>query len=252
MANVTSATISLTDKILGSNLDPLAEILKLIALDMELENVAHLRFSKNRGEDITVLTAVNTFQKEWQARYFLKNYSIIDPVVRFGVEATAPFDWDTLSRDDPAIHDFFEDAHRHNVGHNGISIPVRNRNNTMSLVSFSSNMSREEWEAYKALNMANLQQLSVLIDSAENADRSKLPTPLVHLTSGEERCLVWAAKGKTQQEIAEILGLSLGTVKTHLDCVRRKLKCKNLTHAVGVAIAAGVIPAAALGEWGST
>jgi DNA-binding CsgD family transcriptional regulator len=29
----------------------------------------------------------------------------------------------------------------------------------------------------------------------------------------EEQCLLWAARGKTFQEIAEILGLAFGTVK---------------------------------------
>ncbi len=197
MANIISATNTLTDKILGHSSGPLAEILKSIALDMDLDNVAHLRFSKNRSEDVTILTAVNTFPKEWQARYFLKNYSTIDPVVRFGVGATAPFDWETLCRDDPAVRNFFEDAGQHNVGHNGMSIPIRHRTSTLSLVSFSNNMPKEEWEAYKASNIANLQQLAVLIDSAESADRGKLPTPIVPLSSQEERCLVWAAKGKT-------------------------------------------------------
>lgn len=58
--------------------------------------------------------------------------------------------------------------------------------------------------------------------------------------------MVLAARGKTYQEVADILELSLGSVKTHLDTARHKLHCINLTHAVGVAVATGVIPSAAL------
>ena len=62
----------------------------------------------------------------------------------------------------------------------------------------------------------------------------------------EVEALTWAARGKTYQEIAEILGLAFGSVKTHLDAARHKLHCMNLTHAAAVAFATGVIPAQAL------
>jgi DNA-binding CsgD family transcriptional regulator len=247
MESIGSAVTKLTDKILGYNSDALPDILKAIAAEVGLSNIAHLRFSSARSEDVTVLTAVNTYSREWQARYFLKQYSKVDPVIRFGVQAMAPFDWDELNRDDPAVQNFFADAVNHHVGRNGLSIPVRNRKNTHSLVSFSSDLPQQEWETFKLSNMRNLQQLSALIDSAEGVDRKLQKSP-VQLSEREEQCLIWAARGKTQQEVAEILDLSLGSVKTHLDTARRKLHCKNLTHAVGVAVAAGVIPAAILGE----
>ena len=62
---------------------------------------------------------------------------------------------------------------------------------------------------FKKSNMTYFQQLSALIDSAAGID-SKLPAPLAQLSPREEQCLVWAARGKTYQEIADILGLKLG------------------------------------------
>ena len=58
--------------------------------------------------------------------------------------------------------------------------------------------------------------------------------------------MIWAARGKTYQEIADILNLTFGSVKTHLDTARHKLHCMNLTHAAAVAVATGVIPSKAL------
>ena len=133
----------------------------------------------------------------------------------------------------------------HSVGRNGLSIPLRNRRGVFAVVSFTSDLSKEEWEVYKASNLRGLQLLSVLIDSAANIN-FKLPSVPVQLSIREEQCLVWAARGKTYQEIAEILGLAFGSVKTHLDGARRKLRCMNLTHAAAVAFATGVIPAQAL------
>ncbi len=240
-----SAATKLTDKILGRNTDDLADIMKDIAAECGLSHIAHLRLAADKSPEASLLTAVTTFPKEWQARYFMKQYIKIDPTIARGRTAVLPFDWETLERDDPAIINFFRDANRHNVGRNGISIPVRNRRNVNSMVSFTSDALRPAWETFKKQNMARLQRLAALIDSATVVD-SKLPGPKVQLSRREEECLIWTGRGKTHQEIGDILGLSPTSVRTHLDTARHKLRCINLTHAVGVAVATGVIPAVAL------
>jgi DNA-binding CsgD family transcriptional regulator len=103
----------------------------------------------------------------------------------------------------------------------------------------------DQWETYKTNNMSRLRLLSVLIDSAANIN-FKLPAFPVNLSSREEQCLIWAARGKTYQEIGEILNIAFGSVKTHLDAARHKLRCVNLTHAVALALVTGAIPGKAL------
>src|ERR1700719_4062634 len=110
ITNIGSAAAKLTEKILGYNSDDLGDILREIASEIGLSHIAHLRFASNRSSDVSLLTAVNTYSKEWQARYFLKQYFTIDPVIRRGNEAILPFDWDTLNSDDPAIMNFYMDA----------------------------------------------------------------------------------------------------------------------------------------------
>jgi DNA-binding CsgD family transcriptional regulator len=131
------------------------------------------------------------------------------------------------------------------VGRNGLSIPVRNRKEVRSLVSFTSNHSKDDWAKYKSRHMVKLQPMAVLIDSAAGINFKLTPEP-VELSKREEECLIWAARGKTYHDIAGILNLSFASVKTYLDTARHKLSCINLTHAVAVAIATGVIPAKAL------
>jgi DNA-binding CsgD family transcriptional regulator len=146
-------------------------------------------------------------------------------------------------KDDPDVRAFLEDAAHHDVGRNGLSIPVRNREGVRSLVSFTSNRSKDDWAEYKSRNMVKLQPVAVLIDSAAGINFKLTPEP-VELSKREEECLIWAARGKTYHDIAGILNLSFASVKTYLDTARHKLSCINLTHAV--AIATGVIPAKAL------
>jgi len=242
---VGSGAARLTEKILGKNSDDLVDILRKLASELGISHISFVRFASNRSWDVSLLTAIATYSKLWLARYFLRRYGHVDPVIRQGSAAVLPFDWDSFDCENPTVQNFFADARRHGVGRNGLSIPVRSRKNTHSLVSFSSDMSKDEWARFKALNMTYLQQLSALIDSAASFGL-KQQTSRVQLSSREEQCLVWAARGKTHQEIADILDLSLGSVKSHLDTARHKLHCINLTHAVGVAVATGVIPAEAL------
>jgi DNA-binding CsgD family transcriptional regulator len=243
--SIDSAAVLLTDTILGYNDHDLEATLNAIALSIGVCHIAYLRLSPDKSSDMSLLTAAVTYSKKWQHRYFEKQYVLIDPVIAHGKNAVLPFDWQDLSGDDPAILEFFCDALRHDVGTNGVSIPVRNRRGIFSLVSFTSNASRSDWILYKKRNMVKLQLLSVLIDSAASIN-FKLSSEPVGLSKREEQCLIWAARGKTYQDIAEILSISYGSVKTYLDTARHKLNCINLTHAVAVAVATGVIPSKAL------
>jgi DNA-binding CsgD family transcriptional regulator len=243
--SVESATSWLIDTILGDDNRDLAETLRAIASEIGVSHIAYLRLSPDKSPDICLLVAVVTYSRLWQHRYFVKKYMTNDPVIFYGRDADQPFDWANVPVDEPAAKAFFADALNHSVGRNGLSIPLRNRRGVFALVSFTSDLSQEEWEDYKAANMKSLKLLSILIDSAANIN-FKLPAFPVHLSNREEQCLLWAARGKTYQEIAEILGLAFGSVKTHLDAARHKLHCMNLTHAAAVAFATGVIPAQAL------
>ena len=243
--NIDRAAIRLTDTILDCDEQDLSETLSGITSEIGVKHIAYLRFVPDKGCEASLTTAIATYSRGWQTHYFVKDYVHIDPVVAHGRNAVLPFDWDKLPSDDPAALAFFADAAKYGVGRNGLSIPVRNRRNARSLVSFTSDHTKTEWARYKRENMASLQKLSVLIDSAADAC-SKLPLPAITLSLHEEQCLIWAARGKTVEEIAEVLGLAFNSVKAALDTARHKLHCMNLAHAIAVAVATGVIPAKAL------
>jgi DNA-binding CsgD family transcriptional regulator len=63
------------------------------------------------------------------------------------------------------------------------------------------------------------------------------------LSSREYEVLVWAARGKTYNDIGLILNLSFGTVKTYLDNARIKMHASNVAHAVALGFATGLISA---------
>ena len=61
------------------------------------------------------------------------------------------------------------------------------------------------------------------------------------LGAREKEVLAWIAEGKTAEETAIILGISRRTVEWHLSQVRQKVSAANVTHAIALAVKAGVI-----------
>jgi DNA-binding CsgD family transcriptional regulator len=55
------------------------------------------------------------------------------------------------------------------------------------------------------------------------------------LTSRESEVLAWLSKGKTNRDIAQILGLSPRTVDKHLEQIYAKLGVENRTAAAAIA-----------------
>jgi DNA-binding CsgD family transcriptional regulator len=64
--------------------------------------------------------------------------------------------------------------------------------------------------------------------------------PAHDLSPRERECLLWVARGKTYAEVALIIGMSFGSVKTYLDNVRYKLNCATLAQATAKAVAIGI------------
>ena len=63
----------------------------------------------------------------------------------------------------------------------------------------------------------------------------------VRLTEHERECLTWAALGKTDEDIATILGILRWTVVAHFQSAKFKLKSLNRTGAVAAALRIGAI-----------
>jgi len=80
------------------------------------------------------------------------------------------------------------------------------------------------------------------IAAGETVFRSADFTPIPAILSKRElEVLKYLAIGKTREEIAIILGLSIHTVKTHVQTIQRRLNACNTTSAVARAYELGVL-----------
>jgi two-component system response regulator DegU len=68
-----------------------------------------------------------------------------------------------------------------------------------------------------------------------------IETVIAPLTRRETQILDYVAKGNTNKQIADILGISEQTIKSHVSAVLRKLNANDRAHAVALAIRNGWI-----------
>jgi DNA-binding CsgD family transcriptional regulator len=61
------------------------------------------------------------------------------------------------------------------------------------------------------------------------------------LTSREEDCLNWTARGKTNSECSTILGISENTVAGYIASISRKLSARNKAHMIALAYESGLL-----------
>lgn len=68
-----------------------------------------------------------------------------------------------------------------------------------------------------------------------------IDTDVPALSKREIECMTWAAAGKTDWEIARILGISRSTAHFHVERVKKKLRKNSRTEAVAILVLHGLI-----------
>ncbi|HTR00480.1 MAG TPA: response regulator transcription factor [Candidatus Acidoferrum sp.] len=84
-------------------------------------------------------------------------------------------------------------------------------------------------------DLGGSEKLMKLLDTGKASGEELLKTEL-NLTARESQVLFWISNGKTNREIAEILGMSPRTVNKHLEQIFPKLGVENRTAAARVAL----------------
>ena len=197
--SIRSATARLTDTILGKDEHDLAETLRTVASEIGMSSIAYVRVSPDDSGDACPLFTIVTNSKIWKQRYSLKKFLGYDPVISHSGKIDEPFDWTNLPEDDPLTRALSADSRNQNVGRNGLSVPLHGRRSLVSVVSFTNDLSKQEWEAYKATNMNSLKLLAVLIDAASHVN---FKPPAIPVRLSNSRGAVFAL-GSARQNLSK-------------------------------------------------
>ena len=211
--------------------------------------------------DDTVRAVVSTYPADWVVNYAVKSYFDIDPLFHQKwsdvqkPRSVSIAEIYNQKQNTPLLQSFVDDMRAHNFGTLYIMVTQRlnGRGDAHTIFAFDDLKNQNGKNGMSAAELIRLLEKDFLLAAAQVheavltavCDYSTQKTEvqsLVSLTPREVDCLKWAARGKTDGEIAEILSIARWTVVTYLQNAKIKLGCANRTSAVAVAMSLGIIP----------
>jgi len=188
---------------------------------------------------------VSNYPEDWMDYYKTNQYEKKDPVPQFGLTASRPFTWATVTSHrklTPEQLKVMQEAEEARLL-DGIAVPVCGMNGELAGFGIASSLGgikpdRTLLHKIQALAF----QFHLTFTELEKNDLP--PTEdlgEVYLTEREREIMSWAAEGKSDSVIAEILGVSHSTVRFHMNNVFKKLHANERTLATVKAIRHGLI-----------
>lgn len=205
-----------------------------------VKNVTYLSFVKSISGKVTPYIK-STYRPEWISRYVTMAYVAIDPVVENGFGRVLPFDWSDLDTSEEPVRQLFGESLEFGVGRHGLSIPIVGER-TKGVLSITSDENARDWNVRRASLIKDFQTIAGFLHIKAFCD-SACPAERNPLSRREIECLQWAALGKTDEEIADILGLSRLTISSYIKSAGYKLGCINRVSAIAKAVTLQLIHA---------
>ena len=176
---------------------------------------------------------------EWMERYSKNGYMFRDPAVAHAKGSPTPFFWNEVDqgfRDDPMAVRVMGEAAEFGLGE-GFMAPLLTLDGQAVLFSLGGSHIevRPDTRAMLTLIASYAIARAIAIKQDSIADK-----PAV-LSAREREALQWAAEGKNDWEIGEVMNISEHGADKHMRAVRSKLGAINRTQAVAEALRRGLI-----------
>lgn len=189
------------------------------------------------GDNLVRQHTYTTYPASWVRRYQEAGHVLSDPVFRHVSSSNLPVFWASAA---PPNHIVLDEARQHGLA-DGLAVPVCGMQGDRAVLSIATGMPAEKSQAHKTAT-AGLAVLTVLhVHEAIQRIAGNAAAATPRLTRRERECLLWAAKGKTTWEIANILALSERTITFHMVNATKKLNATNRRQAVVRAISLRLI-----------
>lgn len=191
-----------------------------------------------KGEQVGAFT----YSLEWARRYVEKDYRSIDPVVLGTQRRFHPMDWKTLDWSSPQAREFMRDAIAAGVGNQGWAVPIWGPQGEAALFVVNHTASDDEWATFIARWGRDILLVSHLMhQQAMRILNKQTEEPSTELSPREREALTQLSLGQSRAEVADALHISENTLRAYIDSARHKLGALNVTHAVALALARGII-----------
>ena len=182
-----------------------------------------------------------TYGEDWIEFYGREGYFEDDVLFDLALTNQRPISWDLvqssldLTKRQQEIFDAGADA-----GHRfGITIPFHGPAGRVATLSISTSGTQSDVPKDPVQAFAISAQFHAVFDAI--ASSSDIVPPPPRLSAREYECLSWAAQGKSNRDIAQIIGVSEPTVQFHMSNVMKKLKVSSRVSAVFEASRMGLL-----------
>lgn len=202
--------------------------------------VAHVIYhtANLKGEQVGAFT----YDVNWVRHYIAKDYRTIDPVVLAGIRRFHPMDWKTLDWSSAAARQMMREAMAAGLGNQGWSVPIWGPSGEFAMFSINHHATDETWAAYTRANAKDLLLVSHLVhQQAKRIINNEVTPPTADLSPREREVLARLSFGESRSKVADALQISENTLRAYIDSARHKLGAMNVTHAVAIATARGII-----------
>ncbi|MCW0198844.1 LuxR family transcriptional regulator [Sphingopyxis sp.] len=180
---------------------------------------------------------------EWGEIFVARRYYLHDPALLTSQRTNRPFTWNEMRRTlqpDPKQVRILDEAVRHGL-RIGLTVPVSVPGEPAGCCTFATDASELP---SPALCRAAAWIADEAFAEARRVNGYPVPievTDVPHINARRLECLRWAVIGRTDAQIALIMGLTLNTVRTYMRDLRRMFGVCSRTELARVAQRAGLI-----------
>ncbi|HEY0107507.1 MAG TPA: LuxR family transcriptional regulator [Rhizomicrobium sp.] len=181
-----------------------------------------------------------TWPESWRACYAAGKYLRRDPSVRALAHTREPFTWTeglAFDRYSRAERNIVFEARNHGLN-SGFVVPISGIRSGAAVVTIAGEDTDQSPRARAELHFAAIYaQARIRALLTDQPNRAEMP----RLSPRECECLEWAAMGKTDWEIGEILTIAARTAGSHIERAKEKLGVATRIQAVVIALQSGII-----------
>lgn len=200
--------------------------------------LGHVINPLRHAADSSKVFQLSTWKPDFSRHWFKTQMMMRDPIARYAQTQMEPFSWREAFRDRRTKNRDVEGLIREVGFKDGIAFPIRTgETHQLGIISLGADSLNDDPRVIGALRVA-------CIHAYVTIERLYGPFPYLQipqLTPRQNDILHYAAGGKSNIDIATIMGISPNSVRDHLRNASKRLGTYGRTHTIAVAMSLGLV-----------
>jgi len=195
-------------------------------------------------KNIDNMIIISNLPDEVADNYLVNKYQYVDPVVVNALNEISPFSWDENLKINSiwSVNRIFEKIKSFNIIKGHAFVLHDNNNNLAMLLFYMDKFLTDGFDNVIDKHTDELQGVLIYIHKILlQVYKEEIKFDGNLLSSREAEILYWCTTGKTYPEVANILQITVSTVKFHMAKVVKKMGVKNAKHAISLGIELNLI-----------